>query len=153
MNFNFVVNNKSNNKNWSNYGTAVNTNNNSNDTTFQFNSSKSNRLENISSSNKLYTNHYKYSRNLTASSILSTLRTTSTTTTTSNNIKANDEGLINSDIDCENQAIYNQDNDNFFNSSNSYDLLKSKNLSYKNSELEEQLTLTPEGSMTPENLD
>ena len=150
MNFNFVVNNKSNNKNWSNYGTAVNTNN---DTTFQFNSSKSNRLENISSSNKLYTNHYKYSRNLTASSILSTLRTTSTTTTTSNNIKANDEGLINSDIDCENQAIYNQDNDNFFNSSNSYDLLKSKNLSYKNSELEEQLTLTPEGSMTPENLD
>jgi hypothetical protein len=49
--------------------------------------------------------------------------------------------------------MFNQDSTNLFNSSNSYDLIKSKNLSYKNSELEEQLTLTPEGSMTPENLD
>ena len=71
----------------------------------------------------------------------------------SSNNRISEDGLINSDNECDNQTIFNQDSTNLFNSSNSYDLIKSKNLSYKNSELEEQLTLTPEGSMTPENLD
>ncbi len=128
-NFLIVVNNKSNNnKNWSSYG------NTSNNEIINNQYSKQN-------STKLYTNHYKYGRNLTSSAILSSPHTSST------------NNRINSDSECDNQTMFNQDSTNLFNSSNSYDLIKSKNLSYKNSELEEQLTLTPEGSMTPENLD